>query len=153
MAEDERAHIVKRASEGRKAAMDRGVRFARKPKLTDYQRQRAIEMRAEERTVARTQKCYLCNKRFPEEQGIRRKVMTGYIKPNLRTIIDRASRNAVRFFEKREYCRWAILCSNCVAAADAEQKKRSEVTREISGAIIAVIILVIIIGVFGFHRT
>lgn len=99
--------------------------------------------------MPRTQRCYLCKKRFPEEQGIRRKVMTGYNKPNLLT----ASRNAARFFEKREYYRWAILCSNCVAAEDAEQKKRSEVTREITGTIIAVIILVIIIGGFGFHKT
>ena len=37
MAEDERQRIVKRANDGRKAARSKGVRFGRKPKLTDHQ--------------------------------------------------------------------------------------------------------------------
>ena len=39
LAEDERERIHKRASEGRKAAIARGVKLGRKPKLTPHQRQ------------------------------------------------------------------------------------------------------------------
>jgi DNA invertase Pin-like site-specific DNA recombinase len=38
LAEDERERIHKRASEGRKAAIARGVHMGRKPKLTEHQR-------------------------------------------------------------------------------------------------------------------
>lgn len=38
LAEDERERIVRRASEGRQAAVARGVKFGPKPKLTEHQR-------------------------------------------------------------------------------------------------------------------
>jgi len=46
MAQDERERIHKRASAGRKAAKDRGVRLGRKPKLTDHQIKKARERTA-----------------------------------------------------------------------------------------------------------
>jgi DNA invertase Pin-like site-specific DNA recombinase len=42
LAEDERERIHKRASEGRKAAITRGVHMGRKPKLTEHQRRIAL---------------------------------------------------------------------------------------------------------------
>ena len=56
LAEDERERIHKRASEGRRAAIARGVRMGRKPKLTEHQRRIALQrMRAGEsgRAIAR----------------------------------------------------------------------------------------------------
>jgi DNA invertase Pin-like site-specific DNA recombinase len=43
IAEFERSLILSRTSEGRKRAMDRGVKFGRKPKLTPFQQQEALE--------------------------------------------------------------------------------------------------------------
>jgi len=43
IASDERNRIVKRANEGRTIARDKGVRFGRKPKLTEHQQQKALE--------------------------------------------------------------------------------------------------------------
>ena len=43
LAEDERQRIVKRANDGRKAAKAKGVKFGRKPKLTDHQQQEALQ--------------------------------------------------------------------------------------------------------------
>ena len=43
MAEDERQRIVKRANDGRKVARSKGVRFGRKPKLTDHQQAEALK--------------------------------------------------------------------------------------------------------------
>jgi DNA invertase Pin-like site-specific DNA recombinase len=43
MAEDERHRIVKRANDGRRAAMAKGIRFGRKPKLTAHQRAEALK--------------------------------------------------------------------------------------------------------------
>lgn len=43
MAEDERGRIVKRAGDGRRAAVARGVKMGRKPKLTDHQQDEARE--------------------------------------------------------------------------------------------------------------
>lgn len=43
LAEDERERITRRANEGRKAAVKRGVRFGPKPKLTEHQRAVALE--------------------------------------------------------------------------------------------------------------
>jgi DNA invertase Pin-like site-specific DNA recombinase len=43
MADDERQRIVKRANDGRKAARSKGVRFGRKPKLTDHQHAEALK--------------------------------------------------------------------------------------------------------------
>lgn len=42
LAEDERLRITRRANEGREAAKAKGVKFGRKPKLTEHQRQVAI---------------------------------------------------------------------------------------------------------------
>jgi DNA invertase Pin-like site-specific DNA recombinase len=42
MAEDERERITKRAAEGRKIALQNGVRFGRKPALTDHQQTEAV---------------------------------------------------------------------------------------------------------------
>ena len=47
LAEDERDRITRRASEGRAAAVARGVKFGPRPKLTDHQRGRALERIAE----------------------------------------------------------------------------------------------------------
>ncbi len=41
LAEDERERITRRANEGRKMAIAKGVKFGRKPKLTEHQRQLA----------------------------------------------------------------------------------------------------------------
>ncbi|MEM7069253.1 MAG: recombinase family protein [Pseudomonadota bacterium] len=43
LAEDERGRIIERASDGRRAAQANGVKFGRKPKLTDHQRQVVLE--------------------------------------------------------------------------------------------------------------
>jgi DNA invertase Pin-like site-specific DNA recombinase len=43
MAEDERHRILKRANDGRASARKRGVRFGRKPKLTDHQQAEALK--------------------------------------------------------------------------------------------------------------
>lgn len=43
MAERERERIVKRTHEGRRIAMERGVRMGRRPKLTQHQRQAAAK--------------------------------------------------------------------------------------------------------------
>ena len=45
LAEFERSLILTRTGEGRARAMARGVKFGRKPKLTDFQRQDAIRRR------------------------------------------------------------------------------------------------------------
>ncbi|MEP2465794.1 MAG: helix-turn-helix domain-containing protein, partial [Henriciella sp.] len=46
LAQDERERIVARAQQGRILAKEKGVKFGRKPKLTEYQRDRARERRA-----------------------------------------------------------------------------------------------------------
>lgn len=43
IASDERKRIIKRAEEGRAIARKKGVRLGRKPKLSEHQRQRALE--------------------------------------------------------------------------------------------------------------
>lgn len=43
MAEDERERLIRRAEEGRAIAKDKGVKFGRKSKLTDHQRELAFE--------------------------------------------------------------------------------------------------------------
>lgn len=43
LAEDERQRIVRRANDGRQAAKAKGVKFGRKPKLTEHQRALARE--------------------------------------------------------------------------------------------------------------
>jgi DNA invertase Pin-like site-specific DNA recombinase len=43
IAEFQRERIKERAGDGRKRAMPRGVKFGRKPKLSDYQRKEALK--------------------------------------------------------------------------------------------------------------
>ena len=47
IASDERKRIVRRAAEGRTIARAKGVKVGRKPKLSEYQRNRALERLAE----------------------------------------------------------------------------------------------------------
>jgi DNA invertase Pin-like site-specific DNA recombinase len=56
MAEDERQRILKRANDGRAVAKAKGVRFGRKPKLTEHQREEArrrIEAGESARSIAK----------------------------------------------------------------------------------------------------
>jgi DNA invertase Pin-like site-specific DNA recombinase len=57
ISEFERELILSRISEGRKRARQNGIKFGRKPKLTAYQWQEALERLAEgesQSTIART---------------------------------------------------------------------------------------------------
>ena len=58
IAEFERDLIRERTGDGRKRAMAKGVKFGRKPKLSDYQRQEAIKHRAGGETLAEIAKSY-----------------------------------------------------------------------------------------------
>ena len=58
IAEFERDLIRERAGEGRKRAMADGVRFGRKPKLSEYQRKEALKRRATGETLASIAKSY-----------------------------------------------------------------------------------------------
>jgi DNA invertase Pin-like site-specific DNA recombinase len=58
IAEFERDLIRERTGEGRKRAQAAGVKFGRKPKLSDYQRQEALKRRAEGETLASIAKSY-----------------------------------------------------------------------------------------------
>jgi DNA invertase Pin-like site-specific DNA recombinase len=58
IAEFERELIRERTGEGRKRAMANGVRFGRKPKLSDYQRAEALKRRANGETLAAIAKTY-----------------------------------------------------------------------------------------------
>jgi DNA invertase Pin-like site-specific DNA recombinase len=58
IAEFERDLIRERTGDGRKRAMAKGIKFGRKPKLSDYQRQEAIKRRAAGETLAEIAKSY-----------------------------------------------------------------------------------------------
>ena len=61
MAEDERHRIVKRANEGRVVARKNGVRFGRKPTLTDHQQAEALKRLTKVdscRTIAKSFGCH-----------------------------------------------------------------------------------------------
>jgi DNA invertase Pin-like site-specific DNA recombinase len=58
IAEFERELIRERTGEGRKRAMAAGVRFGRKPKLSDYQRTEAIKRRANGETLTAIARSY-----------------------------------------------------------------------------------------------
>jgi DNA invertase Pin-like site-specific DNA recombinase len=54
----ERDLIRERTGDGRKRALAKGVKFGRKPKLSDYQRKEAIKRRAAGETLAEIAKSY-----------------------------------------------------------------------------------------------
>lgn len=58
IAEFERELIKERTGDGRKRAQAAGVKFGRKPKLSEYQRQEAFRRRAEGETLASIAKSY-----------------------------------------------------------------------------------------------
>jgi DNA invertase Pin-like site-specific DNA recombinase len=58
IAEFERDLIRERTGDGRKRAMAKGVKFGRKPKLSDFQRKEAIKRRAAGETLAEIAKSY-----------------------------------------------------------------------------------------------
>jgi DNA invertase Pin-like site-specific DNA recombinase len=58
IAEFERELIRERTGEGRKRAMQNGVRFGRKPKLSDFQRKEAFARRGNGETLAQIARSY-----------------------------------------------------------------------------------------------
>ena len=58
IAEFERDLIRERTGDGRKRAMAKGVKFGRKPKLSDFQRKEALKRRAAGETLAEIAKSY-----------------------------------------------------------------------------------------------
>ena len=58
IAEFERELIRERTVEGRKRVMAAGVKFGRKPKLSEYQRQEAVKRRAAGETLKSIAKSY-----------------------------------------------------------------------------------------------
>src|SRR6516225_9074257 len=58
IAQFERSLIAERTGEGRKRAMANGIKFGRKPKLSDFQRKEALKRRAAGETLAEIAKSY-----------------------------------------------------------------------------------------------
>jgi DNA invertase Pin-like site-specific DNA recombinase len=58
IAEFERELIRERTGEGRKRAMQNGIRFGRKPKLSDFQRKEAMARRGNGETLAAIARSY-----------------------------------------------------------------------------------------------
>jgi DNA invertase Pin-like site-specific DNA recombinase len=58
LAEFDRSLIIARTSEGRARAIQNGVRFGRKPKLTDHQRREALSRRGAGETLAAIARSY-----------------------------------------------------------------------------------------------
>jgi DNA invertase Pin-like site-specific DNA recombinase len=58
IAEFERDLIKERTGDGRKRAMAKGIKFGRKPKLSDFQRKEALKRRAAGETLAEIAKSY-----------------------------------------------------------------------------------------------
>jgi len=58
IAEFERDLIRERTGDGRKRAMKAGIKFGRKPKLSEYQRAEAMKRRAAGETLAEIAKSY-----------------------------------------------------------------------------------------------
>jgi DNA invertase Pin-like site-specific DNA recombinase len=58
IAEFERELIRERTGEGRRRAMQNGVRFGRKPKLSDFQRKEALARRGNSETLAQIARSY-----------------------------------------------------------------------------------------------
>ena len=58
IAEFERDLIKERTGDGRKRAMAKGIRFGRKPKLSDFQRKEALKRRTAGETLAEIAKSY-----------------------------------------------------------------------------------------------
>lgn len=58
IAQFERSLIAERTGEGRKRAQANGVKFGRKPKLSEFQRQEALKRRAAGETLAEIAKTY-----------------------------------------------------------------------------------------------
>jgi DNA invertase Pin-like site-specific DNA recombinase len=58
LAEEERERIMKRANEGRRAALKRGARLGRKPKLNTHQQQEARRRLADGESCREVAKTY-----------------------------------------------------------------------------------------------
>jgi hypothetical protein len=73
LAEFERSMILARTADGRKRAMDRGVRFGRKPKLSQFQIAEALQRRANGEPLADIARSYgvLDNKSAPALYSLR----------------------------------------------------------------------------------
>jgi DNA invertase Pin-like site-specific DNA recombinase len=65
IAEFERELIRERTGEGRKRALANGLRFGRKPKLSDFQRQEAMSRRGQWRDTG-ANRSILCSQRVDD---------------------------------------------------------------------------------------
>ena len=72
IAEFERDLIRERTGDGRRRAMAAGVKFGRKPKLSDFQRKEAIKRRAAGETLAERDREVLCGRRQHDQPTVTR---------------------------------------------------------------------------------